>query len=792
MATVRSSDHNKVTHEVVAAPGQAVDIVSVKLHDGTKVLTVDRDGLLQDVAVPVSSLGAGQLALSAMPRAASGVLTAKGVNADPAYEALDINSILTGQLALSQMPRGADGGFLAGKGVTVDPEYRTIALNDLPEGTGVLKGVGGHPTYQALTESDIPNISASKITSGNLALARLATGTGFLKASGGAPGYASIALADLPTGSGFLASAGGAPAYRTLLAGDIPSLPATILTSATIDGDRLPAMSASKKGAVPPTGTPSGLYLRDDGTWAAPEGGGGGGSGSGGLGNYKFLVFKDGATYKALTPSGTIASSSASASTVINYALTHLTSGRSWKEKVTLLGDITLDSRMEPESYTIIEVIGRVFQAASANQQMLYASSETAIEIFGGEWDGNQANQDVDGVTVYGSDCCGIHLVGCTDVVLHDLVIHDSPYDNILLTACQHALVDRVTSHHAGTYENGPSWLGHGIMAIGSHHLRICNCHIHDTASGGIYCYTETDEVAESVSHCSLVNNLVERTMTSGLSISLRGAEDTGSYDVIMGNQCVDCGMDGMHPSINLGYGAGMQALYGIVLGNTVSQTGAYDCGEGITLHCSHCVVLGNTIHHVKDGGIVLGAGDHNIIANNNIHDLQGETTSAIFLHAGSYNNIYGNVIANIPITGIYITPESEGDAPSYNWVHDNLVQDCGVAWVRVAEAESVGNIVERNHFAGSGSFLNTGISTVVRDNRGLATENAGTATISSGTSSIAVSHGLATTPRKIVVTGSSADTAALYVTSIGSSNFTVNAAGNVGGDRTVYWRAEY
>jgi hypothetical protein len=39
--------------------------------------------------------------------------------------------------------------------------------------------------------------------------------------------------------------------------------------SGIIDGDRLPAMSVTKKGAVPATGTPSGLFLKDDGTWAA-------------------------------------------------------------------------------------------------------------------------------------------------------------------------------------------------------------------------------------------------------------------------------------------------------------------------------------------------------------------------------------------------------------------------------------------------------------------------------------------------------------------------------------------
>lgn len=42
---------------------------------------------------------------------------------------------------------------------------------------------------------------------------------------------------------------------------------ASTINVGTLDGDRLPAMSATKKGGVPATGTPSNKYLRDDGTF---------------------------------------------------------------------------------------------------------------------------------------------------------------------------------------------------------------------------------------------------------------------------------------------------------------------------------------------------------------------------------------------------------------------------------------------------------------------------------------------------------------------------------------------
>lgn len=45
------------------------------------------------------------------------------------------------------------------------------------------------------------------------------------------------------------------------------------LSSGLMDGDQLPVMSTTKKGGVPATGTPSGKFLKDDGTWDVAGGG---------------------------------------------------------------------------------------------------------------------------------------------------------------------------------------------------------------------------------------------------------------------------------------------------------------------------------------------------------------------------------------------------------------------------------------------------------------------------------------------------------------------------------------
>jgi hypothetical protein len=50
--------------------------------------------------------------------------------------------------------------------------------------------------------------------------------------------------------------------------------PATLITG-VFDGNQLPPATALKPGAVPPLGG-TGKFLKDDGTWATPAGGGGG------------------------------------------------------------------------------------------------------------------------------------------------------------------------------------------------------------------------------------------------------------------------------------------------------------------------------------------------------------------------------------------------------------------------------------------------------------------------------------------------------------------------------------
>lgn len=81
-------------------------------------------------------------------------------------------------------------------------------------------GSNGAPSFRELVAADIPNLSASKITSGSLAAARGGTGVSLASPNTVFAG---------PTGS-----VNAAPSFRDLVAADIPNLNASKITAGTL------------------------------------------------------------------------------------------------------------------------------------------------------------------------------------------------------------------------------------------------------------------------------------------------------------------------------------------------------------------------------------------------------------------------------------------------------------------------------------------------------------------------------------------------------------------------------
>ena len=114
---------------------------------------------------------------------------------------------------------GAGGGFItlsaANGNFTVLLDWQTQTANLVL--CGPASGGAAKPTFRALVSDDIPNLAASKITSGTLAVAQGGTNAATASANQGFFG---------PTSGG-----AAAPSFRALVAADVPAIPASKFTA---------------------------------------------------------------------------------------------------------------------------------------------------------------------------------------------------------------------------------------------------------------------------------------------------------------------------------------------------------------------------------------------------------------------------------------------------------------------------------------------------------------------------------------------------------------------------------
>jgi hypothetical protein len=122
-----------------------------------------------------------------------------------------------------------------------------------------------------------------------------------------------------------------------------------------------------------------------------------------------FLIEKRGNLTVAQDSRGRIQYSGTDAASVIQSALNSLTSGRTWQEKVVLKGNFTTSSPIILDSYTILEVYGKITLAAGANCNIIQNKNQDThddyITISGGMiLDGNKANSNGNGIYIKNTD----------------------------------------------------------------------------------------------------------------------------------------------------------------------------------------------------------------------------------------------------------------------------------------------------------------------------------------------------------------------------------------------------
>ncbi len=112
-----------------------------------------------------------------------------------------------------------------------------------------------------------------------------------------------------------------------------------------------------------------------------------------------FTIKTDGTNCWAVRYDGYKAYDGTVASTVINDALSGLTPGRTWKERVALFGNFTITRQITPSSYTILDL----------SQANLITTNETlkVIYIEGGSFANAKIHIDIVGGHIYGAGTTG-------------------------------------------------------------------------------------------------------------------------------------------------------------------------------------------------------------------------------------------------------------------------------------------------------------------------------------------------------------------------------------------------
>lgn len=213
-----------------------------------------------------------------------------------------------------------------------------------------------------------------------------------------------------------------------------------------------------------------------------------------------YVVWKDGTQAKAecLLKGGTDYTTGTDA-TIIQNALDGLTAGRTWKEKIVLKGDYTIDTCISVPSYMIMEILGKQKLANNATIIPQWASmfsiyNESHVEIHGGIFDGNKTFNAGGGPL--------IEAKTCTDILYSGIVAHDSPHDGLLVRNSSRVLVKGCIS-----YENTKDGIGvqGGEGPSTDVIVEDCICYSNGRAgicTDGIYVGTQNENITLSGNIC--------------------------------------------------------------------------------------------------------------------------------------------------------------------------------------------------------------------------------------------------------------------------------------------------
>jgi len=397
---------------------------------------------------------------------------------------------------------------------------------------------------------------------------------------------------------------------------------------------------------------------------------------------YNKLVKQEGSTYYVIDGiTDAVDTSSSSAITALQAANNALTAGRTWKEKILFMGDYTAVSvSLILDSNTILEVVGRLKLANAANLPIIKnrngtateASQDHDIELIGGEYDGNKANQTSGFL---------LNFFTVNRLTITGVRSHDSKSDGLSILGCDDVLIEKCKFIDNG--QMGLRATTNTTYGVGANDLKVISCH---TSGNGI----------------------------NGLWI--QGANATYQYfnAIFSGNTCDDNSISGIYVDWNA-FGVDVSANANQGNGNSTGGGGGGDYvvngqadgapyfGNGYTQ------VVGNTSYNSQEHGIFVTYSKNVKVSNNQVSFAQWRGISGTSI---VHCQITGNTCVNNgqktanTYEGIQLNELGLGMSTTDNVIENNTCYDdqgtktqkAGLVVTNIA----YNNIIRNNHLVGN------------------------------------------------------------------------------------------
>jgi pectate lyase-like protein len=215
------------------------------------------------------------------------------------------------------------------------------------------------------------------------------------------------------------------------------------------------------------------------------------------------------------------------------------------------------------------------------------------------------------------------------------------------------------------------------------------------------------------------------------------------------------------------------------IVGNAIGEEHADFFLTASSSVVKNLTIIGNSINGSKTGGIRQNNPTNQekvTIVGNTLSGASGGASAQAILARGTGCIVSGNVIKD------YATGISMASAVDFT-VTGNVVEGATTAYADNGTADK--GLVANNNFV-AGTVTVSGTNQVARNNRGFVTEAKGTGSIASGATTAVITHGLGYTPAlgEISVTlgeNPTNDVGAVFVTTITSTQFTVNVEADPG-----------